>query len=116
MELAYYNSKMLKIIPKISTETAMAFITSFKNIINSNDCTYKIISDMTRNNESPSSNAGARFVKTLQDSGFSHLQIMIFTSSSQLAFNELKKLKAKIDKNILITTNIGDAINYLTVN
>ena len=30
MEIAYYNSKTLKIIPKISTETALAFIKSFK--------------------------------------------------------------------------------------
>ena len=81
MEIAYYNSKILKIIPKISTETALAFIKSFKSFVDSGGTKYKIISDMTRNNESPSENAGARFVKYLQDYGFKDLDIMIFTSS-----------------------------------
>ena len=31
------------------------------------------MSDMTRNNEIPSKNAGARFVKYLQDYGFGYL-------------------------------------------
>ena len=113
MELAYYNSKMLKIIPKISTETAISFISSFKNIIKNGGCKYKIISDMTRYNEDPASNAGARLVKALYDSGFSQLQIMIFTSSTQTAYNELKKLNIKKNKNIIITTETKDAIDYL---
>ena len=50
MEIAYYNSKILKIIPKISTETALAFIKSFKEILFSTSTKYKIMSDMTRNN------------------------------------------------------------------
>ena len=73
MEIAYYNSKTLKIIPKISTETALAFIKSFKSFLNNKNTKYKIMSDMTRNNESPSKNAGARFVKYLQDYGFGYL-------------------------------------------
>ena len=116
MELAYYNSKMLKIIPKISTETAISFISSFKNIIKNGGCKYKIISDMTRYNENPASNAGARLVKALYDSGFSQLQIMIFTSSTQTAYNELNKLNIKRNKNIIITTETKDAIDYLTMN
>jgi hypothetical protein len=115
MEMAYYNSKVLKIIPKISTETALAFITSFKNIINNGGCKYKIISDMTRNNESPSQNAGARFVKSLQDSGFKHLKVMIFTSSKQKALDELKKLNAEINSNLQVTVSTNDAIKFLTM-
>lgn len=65
MEIAYYNSKILKIIPKISTETALAFVKSLKTFINSGNTKYKIMSDMTRKNESPSNNAGARIVKYL---------------------------------------------------
>ena len=115
MEIAYYNSKILKIIPKISTETALAFITSFKKIINGGECKYKIMSDMTRNNESPSGNAGARFVKALQDSGFGNLEVMIFTSSKQKALDELKRLKANINSNLEVTVSTGDAISFLTM-
>ena len=115
METAYYNSKVLKIIPKISTETALAFITSFKKIINNGGCKYKIMSDMTRKNEYPSGNAGARFVKALQDSGFGHLEVMIFTSSTQKALDELKKLNAKINNNLKVTVRTSDAISFLTM-
>ena len=113
MEIAYYNSKILKIIPKISTETALAFIKSFKKFLKTKTTKYKIISDMTRYNESPSNNAGARLVKYLQDYGFGNLEIMIFTSSKELALNELKKLNVKINNNIKVTTYTSDAIQYL---
>ena len=116
MEMAYYNSKMLKIIPKISTETALAFITSFKYIINNGGCKYKIMSDMTRYNENPPKNAGARFVKSLQDAGFSHLEVMIFTSSRELAISELRKLNANMNSNLKVTTSTGDAVKFLTMN
>ena len=115
METAYYNSKVLKIIPKISTETALAFITSFRKIIRNGGCKYKIMSDMTRKNEYPPGNAGARFVKALQDSGFSDLEVMIFTSSRQKALDELKKLKAQINSNLEVTVSTNDAISFLTM-
>ena len=56
-----------------------------------------MMSDMIRNNESPSNNSGARLVKYLQDYGFSNLEIMIFTSSKDFAINELKKFGVKIE-------------------
>lgn len=115
MEMAYYNSKVLKIIPKMSTETALAFITSFKDIINNEGCKYKIMSDMTRYNESPSQNAGARFVKSLQDSGFKNLEVMIFTSSRQKALDELKKLKVEMNNKVQVTVSTNDAIKFLTM-
>ena len=114
MEIAYYNSKILKIIPKIFSNTALAFIKSFKSFINSNATKYKIISDMTRNNENPSKNAGARFVKHLQDYGFNDLEIMIFTSDLNIANNELKNLKVKLNNKLKITTCSNDAIQFLS--
>ena len=113
MEIAYYNSKVLKIIPKISTETALAFIKSFKPYLKSKNTKYKIMSDMTRNNETPSKNAGARLVKYLQDNGFNNLEIMIFTSSKEFALNELRKLNITMNNNIKVTTFSNDAIDYL---
>jgi hypothetical protein len=113
MEIAYYNSKILKIIPKISTETALAFVKSFKSFINSKATKYKIMSDMTRYNEKPSKNAGARFVKYLQDCGFSDLDIMIFTSDENVAKTELRNLNVKMNNKIKITTSSNDAIQFL---
>ena len=114
MEIAYYNSKVLKIIPKITTETALAFIKSLRPFIESGSAKYKIMSDMTRNNENPSGNAGARLVKFLQDSGFGYLDIMIFTSSVEFAKDQLRKLKLKMNQNIKVTTDTNDAIAFLT--
>ena len=63
----------------------MAFIKSFKQFIIAGNVKYKIISDMTRYNETPSDNAGARLVIYLQENGFSNIEIMIFTSSTEKA-------------------------------
>ena len=73
------------------------------------------MSDMTRNNEYPSQNAGARFVKSLQDSGFKHLDVMIFTSSRQKALDELRKLNAEINSKLQVTVSTSDAIKFLTM-
>ena len=116
MELAYAKNKTLKIIPKITTQTAMAFIKSFKTYIKSGQVKYKIMSDMTRYNETPSNNAGARLVKYLQENGFSDIEIMIFTSSTQKALNELKKLNVVMNNKIKVTTITSDAIKFLVAN
>jgi len=60
--------------------------------------------------------AGARFVKSLQDAGFSHLDVMIFTSSRELAISELRKLNANMNSNLKVTTSTGDAVKFLTMN
>ena len=116
MEMAYLKNKTLKIIPKITTDTAMAFIKSFKPFIKTGTIKYKIMSDMTRNNEYPSDNAGARLVKYLQDNGFGDIEIMIFTSSKEKALRELKKLNVVMNNKIKVTTMTSDAINFLITN
>ena len=116
MEMAYYRDKTLKIIPKISTATALAFITSFRPFIKGGTVKYKIISDMNRKNENPYYNAGARLVKALQDNGLRDIEIMIFTSSKEAALVELKILNVIMTNNIKVTTNVNDAINFLVSN
>jgi hypothetical protein len=113
MEIAYYRKKTLKIIPKISTECAMAFIKSFKPFIKTGTIKYKIMSDMNRTNEYPTHNAGARLVKSLQDNGLENIEIMIFTSSRQKALDELKKLNVIMNNKIKVTTSSVDAISFL---
>lgn len=116
MEMAYYRNKTLKIIPKISTECAMAFIKSFRPFIRSGTIKYKVMSDMNRTNEYPSNNAGARLVKALQDNGLQSIEVMIFTSSRQKALDELKKLNVIMNNRIKVTTSSNDAINFLITN
>ena len=115
MEIAYYNSRVLKIIPKVSTQTALSFIISFRKMINNGGCKYKVISDMTRYNEMPSNNAGARLIKKLQELGFKNLEVMIFTSSREEALKELKKLKVDLNNKLEVTVSIDEAIKFLTM-
>ena len=116
MEKAYSIKRDIKIIPKISTECALAFLKSFKPFIidKTQNVKYKIISDMTRLNESEPNNAGARLVKYMQDNNFYNIEIMIFTSSFEKAKNEMKKLGVKMNKYIKVTVSSSDALNYLT--
>ena len=114
MEKAYSIKKNLKIIPKITTECALAFMKSFKPFIIGGRVKYKIISDMNRSNESEPHNAGARLVKYMQDNNFNNIEIMIFTSSSDNAKRELKKLGVNMNKYTKVTTSSYEALQYLT--
>ena len=114
MEKAYSIKRNIKIIPKISTECALAFMKSFKPFIIDKTVNYKIISDMNRTNEADSHNAGARLVKYMQDNNFYNIEIMIFTSSSEKAKNELKRLGVNMNGYIKVTTSSIEALNFLT--
>ena len=113
MEQAYAIKKDLKIIPKISTECALGFIKSFKPFIVDGKVKYKVMSDMNRTNESEPHNAGARLVKYMQNNNFYNIEIMIFTSSSEKAKNELKKLGVKMNNYIKVTTSSSEALKFL---
>ena len=114
MEKAYSIKRDLKIIPKITTECALAFMKSFRPFIVGGRVKYKIISDMNRSNESQPHNAGARLVKYMQDNNFNNIEIMIFTSSSEKAKQELRKLGVNMNNYIKVTTSSYEALQYLT--
>jgi hypothetical protein len=113
MEKAYSIKRDLKIIPKISTECALSFLKSFKHFIMGKTVKYKVITDMNRSNEKESHNAGARLVKYMQDHNFYNIEIMIFTSSSEDAKKELKKLGVKMNNYIKVTTSPSEALQFL---
>ena len=113
MEKAYSIKRDLKIIPKISTECALSFLKSFKPFIMGKTVKYKVITDMNRSNEKESHNAGARLVKYMQDHNFYNIEIMIFTSSSEVAKKELKKLGVKMNNYIKVTTSPSEALQFL---
>ena len=113
MEKAYSIKRDLKIIPKITTECALSFLKSFKPFIMGKTVKYKVITDMNRTNEKESHNAGARLVKYMQDNNFYNIEIMIFTSSSETAKKELKKLGVKMNNYIKVTTSPSEALQFL---
>ena len=114
MEKAYSIKRDLKIIPKITTECALAFLKSFKPFIFGKTVKYKVMSDMTRKNESEPNNAGARLVKYMQNHNFYNIEIMIFTSSTDKAIRELKKLRVNMNGYVKVTTSSNEALKFLT--
>ena len=113
MEKAYSIKRDLKIIPKITTECALAFMKSFKPFIVDGTVKYKIISDMNRSNESEPHNAGARLVKYMQDNDFYNIEIMIFTSSTEKAKQELRRLGVNMNSYVKVTTSSNEALQFL---
>ena len=74
---------LVNIIPKISTECALAFLQSQLGS-SRHPLEFRIMSDMTRTNENPSENAGARFVQQCKKRGYKY-KTAIFTSSEAKA-------------------------------
>ena len=86
-------SKALRIIPKTSTKSALAFLDSefgkYIKIVEA-DRTFQIISDMGRPKEKDGSEAGAILVKKLRERGFLH-KFTIFTFSEEWSLKALTK-------------------------
>lgn len=79
IEKAMVNDPLLSIIPKNSTECAIAFLQSpIGQHRNPNE--FRILSDMNRDNELPSHNAGARFIQACKKMWLTYL-MLIFTSN-----------------------------------
>ena len=53
-------------------------------------------------------------MKYMQDNNFNNIEIMIFTSSTEKAKNELKKLGVNMNSYVKITTSSYEALQYLT--
>jgi len=83
MEAAIVRQPFLNIIPKVSTECAIAFLKSELGK-NRSKGDFRIITDMNRFNEEPFHNAGARFVKEARSLKVQN-DIMIFTSTASKA-------------------------------
>ena len=68
------------VIPKSSTESALSFLRSpFGQRLKNKD-TFRIVTDMRRDNEVPSYNAGARLIKKLRNLGFEN-SCLLFVSN-----------------------------------
>ncbi|CAF1429812.1 unnamed protein product [Adineta ricciae] len=100
-------------IPKSSTESALSFLRSpFGQRLKSSD-SFRIVTDMNRENESPSYNAGARLIKAVRDLGFKN-QCLVFTSDKQNAEDIVQsELSSKQLQGVFITAYTKDLRNFV---
>jgi hypothetical protein len=84
-------SKNIRFIAKTNTNLAIAFLKSCfgKRLESMNN--FRIISDMTRENEKDSGNAGANFMKAI-NRDFKDIKKLVFTSSKS---EGIKKIESK---------------------
>jgi len=77
-------------IPKSNTNAALAFLRSeFGQRLKHNE-TFRIITDMNRDNETPSDNAGVRLIYEIRTLGFKH-QCLVFTGDASVGRQKLAK-------------------------
>lgn len=79
MQLAILKNPFLGIIPKVSTETAIAYLKCWCGK-DKKEGSFRIISDMTRENEQNGTKAGAIFLKKLE-SYYKNAKVLVFTSN-----------------------------------
>eukprot|EP01124_Arcella_intermedia_P019557 TRINITY_DN26877_c0_g1_i1.p1 TRINITY_DN26877_c0_g1~~TRINITY_DN26877_c0_g1_i1.p1 ORF type:complete len:465 (+),score=89.00 TRINITY_DN26877_c0_g1_i1:3-1397(+) len=107
----------IRFVPKESTNSAMAFLASpfGKRLCSLDDSRFRIISDMTRDNEVPAGNAGARLLRALREKGIKTM-VLIFTSNTQTAMQHIKKefLDGRYSPgNFKVTQATQDAQNFI---
>jgi hypothetical protein len=100
-------------IPKSNTDLALAFLRSeFGQRLKQNK-TFRIVTDMNRENETPSDNAGVRLIYAIRKLGFDH-PCLVFTSDAL----EGKKKLAKVFQNktmdgIQVSENTADLDKFV---
>ena len=77
-------TKNIRFIQKSSTDSALSFLQSPFGQLLKNASTFRIVTDMYRDNEESPHNAGARFIKRLRKLGFNN-QCLLFVGNSQKA-------------------------------
>ena len=77
-------------IPKSNTDTALAFLRSEFGQRLKHNKTFRIVTDMNRENETPSDNAGVRLIDEVRKLGFIH-RCLIFTGDALEGKKKLAK-------------------------
>ncbi|CAF2115532.1 unnamed protein product [Rotaria magnacalcarata] len=100
-------------IPKSNTETAIAFLRSEFGERQKNSPTFRIVTDMNRENETPADNAGIRLIVALRELGYNS-PCLIFTGDAYAAQEKLNKMLPENQQhNINITESISDLENFV---
>ncbi|CAF4590355.1 unnamed protein product [Rotaria sp. Silwood2] len=105
MESAAAKSLNLNVhfIPKSSTDSALSFLRSPFGQRLKNKNTFRIVTDMNRENEKQTHNAGARLIRALRELGFEN-ECMVFTSDERKAKQYLRsELKSEDPESVVVT-------------
>ncbi len=100
-------------IPKSTTDYAISFLKSPFGQRLKNKNTFRIVTDMNRENERPVHNAGARLIKKLRELGFQN-QCMVFTSNKQKGDEIMQKELSRNElQNTIVTTSTSDLRRFV---
>ena len=102
----------LKIIPKISTKCALAFVKSFRNFMINRNIKYKIVLEMYRNTRADDYKKRL-FVKYIQENNLNNVEIEIFTFSIDDVKNDFFKYGIDLKRNINFTCSAITLLEYL---
>jgi hypothetical protein len=95
-------------IPKSTTKSAMSFLrSSFGQRLKNKD-SFRIVTDMNRENEKPAHNAGARLIKQLRELGFEN-RCLVFTWDQEKTEQILEsELTSDEMESVQVTTTVSD--------
>ena len=99
-------------IPKTNTESAIAFLKSPFGQRLKNEKNFRIMSDMTRNNEKPPHDAGARLLKQVRELGFNN-KVMIFTSNAATGTKLVNDTCGKKAGDVTVTIAVSDMEKFV---
>jgi hypothetical protein len=100
-------------IPKSSTDSALTFLRSSLGEQLKNQTTFRVVTDMNRENEEPTYNAGARLIKALRELGYRN-ECMVFTSDKKNGDQIIKsELNARERESVIVTTKVKDLQNFV---
>jgi hypothetical protein len=115
METAAARAMNLNVhfIPKSSTDSALSFLRSpFGQRLKNKD-TFRIVTDMNRENEKPVHNAGARLIKAVRRMGFKN-ECMVFTSDQKKAEQILQsELNSTEQQFVTVSDKTKDLRNFI---
>ncbi|UJR18256.1 hypothetical protein I4U23_005159 [Adineta vaga] len=101
-------NKNVHFIPKSSTDSALSFLRSPFGQRLKNQETFRIVTDMYRDNENPPHNAGARLIKSLRKMKFRNL-CLVFAGDKQKTVEIIQsELNSKEQESIEVTVNYCD--------
>jgi hypothetical protein len=100
-------------IPKSSTESALSFLRSpFGQRLKNKD-QFRIVTDMRRDNENPSHNAGARLIKQVRRLGFENhclVYVSMQAKAEQILNSELNPMELRF---VQVTTHMEDLRKFI---
>ncbi|CAF3439536.1 unnamed protein product [Rotaria sp. Silwood2] len=100
-------------IPKASTESALVFLRCDFGQRLENQPTFRIVTDMTRDEEIPPENAGARLLAAIRNLGFNN-HCLVFTMNEQKAWEQVNALVPSSKRqNIFVTSELPVLENFI---